>query len=282
MNSADQTSGTWTGDELREQLRGQCSVKAGDVLIVHSSMKSLGRVDGGPAAVVRALQEAVGEEGTLLMPVFTAPQPDGVFHHAATPSRTGLITETLRTAAGTLRSRHPTHSVAAWGRRAAEFVKGHDHTSGLGVGSPFHKAAQAGADVLMIGCTLTSCSLVHVSEAIARTPYLGKVCYGGYDTTLTLVDAAGTRTEVPPRDVPTDSAGFTIVQDELDLRGRLTRCQLGSAACLKFPAAEALAIAVAFLRADPAALLCRNPRCPVCPKAREIVAAAAGGTERKE
>jgi aminoglycoside 3-N-acetyltransferase len=238
-------------------------------------MKSLGRVEGGPAAVVRAFQEAVGEEGTLLMPVFTAPQADGVFHHAATPSRTGLITETFRTSAGTLRSRHPTHSVAAWGRRAAEFVEGHDRTSGLGVGSPFHKAAQAGADVLMIGCVVTSCSLVHVSEAIARTPYLGKVFYGGYDATLTVVDAAGTRTEVPPRDVPTDSAGFTIVQEELDRRGRLARCRLGSAQCLKFHAAEALTIAVTFLRADPAALLCRNPRCPVCPKAREIVAAAA-------
>jgi aminoglycoside 3-N-acetyltransferase len=285
MTGTDQTPRTWTGDELRDQLLAQCGVKRGDVLIVHSSMKSLGPVEGGPAAVVRALQQAVGEDGTLLMPVFTSPQPDGVFHHAATPSRTGLITETFRTTPGTLRSRHPTHSVAAWGRRATEFVEGHDRTSGLGVGSPFHKAAEAGAGVLMIGCTLTSCSLIHVSEAIARTPYLGKVFYGGYDVTLTLVDAAGTRTEFPPRDVPTDSAGFTIVQDELDRRGRLTRCQLGSAACPRFSAAEGLAIAVAFLRADPAALLCRNPRCPVCPKAREIVAAAAaagGGAERKE
>ena len=277
MGATDQSTHTWTSDELLDQLRAQCGVKRGDVLIVHSSMKSLGSVEGGPAAVVRALQQAVGEEGTLLMPVFTSPQPDGIFHHAATPSRTGLITEKFRTTPGTLRSRHPTHSVAAWGRRAAEFVEGHDRTSGLGVGSPFHKAAQAGADVLMIGCTLTSCSLVHVSEAIARTPYLGKVFYSGYDATLTLVDAAGRRSEFPPRDVPTDSAGFTIVQEELDRRGQLTRCSLGSAACLKFPAAEGLAIAVAYLRADPAALLCRNPRCPVCPKAREIVAAAGGG-----
>jgi len=274
MNAAKQGFGTgpWTQGVLREHLAARSGVRPGDILIVHSSMKSIGQVEGGPEAVIRALQAAVAGEGTLLMPVFTAPAPDGVWRQAETPSRTGLLTETFRRTAGVVRSLHPTHSVAAWGRRAGEFAAGHDRTSGLGVGSPFHKAAAAGAGVLMIGCRLPSCSLVHVSEAIVRVPYLGKVFYAGYDRTLTVIDRRGTRSERPPADVPTDSAGFTALEDEMARRGALGRCRLGAAECLKFSAKACLDLAVEMLRQDPAALLCHNPQCPVCPRARQIIA----------
>jgi aminoglycoside N3'-acetyltransferase len=150
------------------------------------------------------------------------------------------------------------------------------------VGSPFHQAADAGARVLMIGCEMTACSLVHVAEAIVRVPYLGKVCHAGYDKTLTLVDEAGLRTPVPPRDVPTDSASFTVVQEALEAGGRLARCRPGSAECLGFRARTCLDAAVELLRADPAALLCRNPRCPVCPKARAIIQREGGADDRRD
>jgi len=71
--------------------------------------------------------------------------------------------------------------------------------------------------------------------------------------------------------VPTDSAGFTVVEEELGRRGALKRCRLGSAECLKFSAQVCLDTAVELLRRDPAALLCRKPQCPVCPAARRIL-----------
>jgi len=268
--TTDASAPAWTEADLTKQLATDCAVRPGDILLVHSSMKSLGRVEGGPQAVVRALMAAVTEAGTILVPTYTSPQPDGVFHHASTPSRTGLITEAFRTMPGVVRSLHPTHSVSAWGRQAREFTDGHDRTSGLGAKSPFHKAALAGGQVLMIGCSMTSCSLVHVSEAIVRTPYFGVVFYPGYERTLTMALADGTRIEVPPKDNPTDSAGFTALQAELDRRRLITHCRLGAAACLKFSGRECLAVAVEMLKADPTALLCHNERCAVCPKAREL------------
>ena len=45
-------------------------VEEGDTLLVHSSYKSLGEVDGGPQTVIRALEAALGAEGTLIMPTF--------------------------------------------------------------------------------------------------------------------------------------------------------------------------------------------------------------------
>jgi len=261
----------WSFEDLCDHLRTSCGVKAGDILIVHSSAKAIGRVPGGPVAAVKALKTVVTEEGTLLLPVFSSPTPDGIFKMKRTPSRVGLITEAFRRSKDVLRSRHPTHSVAAWGKRAEEFIAGHEKTTALGVDSPFHKAAKAGADILMIGCNLTTCSLVHVGEAIARTPYLGKVTYPGYDRTLTLIDYDGSAHEYEPVDNPGDSANFTVVQDELARRGLISHCKVGSAETLKFNAMDCLNVTVELLKKDAGVLLCSNPRCPVCPRAREIV-----------
>jgi aminoglycoside N3'-acetyltransferase len=56
------TRGELTADLLK------LGIAPGDTLFIHSSLKSLGYVEGGAAAVVRALQDAVGPQGTLLIP----------------------------------------------------------------------------------------------------------------------------------------------------------------------------------------------------------------------
>ncbi|OPX23648.1 MAG: hypothetical protein B1H04_03485 [Planctomycetales bacterium 4484_123] len=260
----------WTHEELAEDLRTSCRVKAGDILILHSSQHAIGRVEGGVVTTVRVLKEVITPEGTLLLPVFSSPTKDGVFKIRRTPSRVGLVTEAFRRSADVKRSRHPTHSVAAWGKRRDEFLAGHEWTSALGPGSPFHRAADAGADVLMIGCTMTTLSLIHVAEALARVPYLGKVFYPGYNRPLTLVDEDGSTMEFTPRDSPTDSIAFIKVQEAMEAQGKIHHCKVGDAECLKFNALEVLNLAVQMCRADPAVLLCENPRCPVCPEARRI------------
>jgi aminoglycoside 3-N-acetyltransferase len=260
-----------TRKALARELTDRCGVVRGGVLIVHASLRAIGRVVGGPQAVVEALIDALGSDGTLLMPVFSNPVPGQPFDLRNTPSRTGLITETFRQRPGVVRSLHPTHSVAALGPLAEQLTADHARTSGLGVDSPFHKAAEAGARVLMIGCDLRACSLIHVAEAIARVPYLGRVWYPGYDATLTVIDGRGQRFIAPPIDPPIDSQGFTVVEEELDRRGQLSKVVLGEARCLLFDGSAALDAALHLLGRDPLALLCDNPQCPVCPAARRIV-----------
>lgn len=261
----------WSFEDLCEHLRTSCGIKAGQILIVHSSAKAIGRTADGPVSAVRALKAVVTEEGTLLLPVFSNPTPDGIFKIKRTPSRVGLITEAVRRSRDVRRSRHPTHSVAAWGKRATEFLADHEKSTALGVDSPFHKAAKAGADIIMIGCHLTTCSLVHVGEAIVRTPYLGKVFYPGYDRTLTLIDYDGSEMKFEPVDNPGDSANFTVVQEEMERRSLIEHCKVGSAETLKFRAMDCLNVTVELLRDDPTVLLCSNPRCAVCPAARKLV-----------
>jgi aminoglycoside 3-N-acetyltransferase len=253
--------------DLLRHLREHCQLREGDTLIVHSSLKSIGWVEGGASTVVHALRNAVGKRGTLLMPTFSDPQPSGCFYLGRTPSRTGLISEVFRTSPGVVRSRQPTHSVSVWGR-LTDFSADHETTGPLGIDSPLHKAAQAGAKILMIGCGMTRCSLVHVAEAIVRVPYLGKAVYSGYERDLQLVDIDGASHVYSPRDVPGDSRAFSKVQQRMEQSGLIHHGLLGDARCLVFSGKAALMMAITMLREDPASLLCDNARCQVCPAAR--------------
>ena len=198
-----------TRDQLLADLQ-RLGVSPGDSLIVHGSLRSIGWVEGGPDAVIDALQTALGPQGTVAMPTFCPPRPR--FIVAETPCDTGLIPETFRRRADVLRSRHPTHSVAAWGARAATVVAGHEHATALGVDSPLHRMAELGASVLMIGVDCRRCSLIHVAEALLRVPYLS-VPYPGYDVPITVVQVDGSSTVYRETEVPGDSSNFLVVQE---------------------------------------------------------------------
>ncbi|MFA6176157.1 MAG: AAC(3) family N-acetyltransferase, partial [Phycisphaerae bacterium] len=101
-------------------------IQEGDRIFVHSSFKRIGLSDGGPAAVVAALQKAVGAKGTLGMPVFPfCFSPDVAFDPATSPSKVGAITEVFRQTKGVVRSYSPSHSVAFWGQDAEYLASSH-------------------------------------------------------------------------------------------------------------------------------------------------------------
>lgn len=237
-------------------------------MIVHASLRSVGPVTGGADVLLDALLAALGTEGTLLMPAFSRPTPDGVFDVRATPSRTGALSERFRARAR--RSHHPTHSVCAFGKRV-DWLVGHERCAALGIDSPLHRAADAGARVLMIGCRMTSCSVIHIAEALARVPYLGKVWYPGYDRPLIIIREDGSRLEWSPIDPPTCSDAFGAVESELDRRGLIQRAKIGDAPSLLIRASDIIDVTTQLLCRDMSSLLCSSPACAVCPAARKMI-----------
>jgi len=122
----------FTAADLKHALL-QLGVVPGDVLMVHSAFDRFVGFHGGPVGAIRALQEVVGPGGALMMPTIpfqgTAIEyalGDPVFDAQHTVSRMGLISEVFRRSPGVVRSLHPTHSVAVWGRRADAIIAGHE------------------------------------------------------------------------------------------------------------------------------------------------------------
>lgn len=157
----------FTERQLRDDLAA-LGVTPGCTLIVHSSLRAVGRVEGGAAAVVAALVDAVGREGNLAMPAATpqcaAPPP---FDAATTPTTMGAIAEAFRTWPGTRRSDHPLESVCARGARAAEIVRDHPLAFSEGPGTPFARLHDLDAWILLLGVGFNRCTALHFAESLA-------------------------------------------------------------------------------------------------------------------
>lgn len=167
-------------------------VSKGMVLLVHSSLSSFGWVCGGAVAVVLAIEEALGDEGTLVMPTYSSdlsepsywknpPVPEAwwpvirqsmpAYDPKLTPTReVGVIPECFRNQEGTRRSSHPSNSFAARGRHADAIVLNHSLDFPMGDRSPLARIYDLGGSILLLGATFQCASSLHLAECRAKYP----------------------------------------------------------------------------------------------------------------
>ncbi|MGW0196719.1 aminoglycoside N(3)-acetyltransferase [Nonomuraea sp. NPDC003201] len=164
-------------------------VEPGQVVLLHSSLSSIGRVEGGEHTVVAALRESLGPDGTLTVPTGTSANSDTspvyraavagmspeetaafrsrmpAYDPGSTPSvRMGRIPECVRTAPDARRSAHPQTSFAAVGPQAAHIIGDHARDCLLGERSPLARLYEAGALVLLLGVGYDRCTAFHLAE----------------------------------------------------------------------------------------------------------------------
>lgn len=151
-------------------------ISPGDTVMMHSSYKSLG-VKMDPDDFFDCFMQVLGENGTLLLPALsyeTVSKDQPVFDRQNTPSCVGFLPEYFRTnVPGVLRSLHPTHSVCAKGRLAAELTADHqwDRTP-VGAHSPIAKLPKVGGKILFLGCDPDHNTALHGVEEVADVPYV--------------------------------------------------------------------------------------------------------------
>ena len=166
--------GALTRTQIVDALR-ELGLRAGDIVFVHSSLSSMGRVEGGADAVVDALLDVLGPQGTLAVPTFVfshSHEDDPVFNPANDPSEMGQISEAARTRPGTRRSHHMIHSVGALGPRAEEITAHHGATNFAG-DSPFWKLYEMDARILLLGVPYLRSTFFHVIETLVQVTYRG-------------------------------------------------------------------------------------------------------------
>ncbi len=272
-NAKDNVNLLLNKKDLIKELRS-AGIDEGDTIALHASLKSLGYVEGGAQTVIDAFLTAVGPDGTMMMPTHTycmTPNPDQ-FHIDTSPSKVGLISETLRRQSQSVRSFHPTHSVAAIGYHAAFLTRDALATSPCGVNNPFHRLEKCQGRIMLMGTNHQSNTHLHTCEVLSGVPYL-KVSWSkkrSYE--ISHIYQNGELVErLHLFQVPGCSKGFQKIQPYLDRAGIVQHVRIGAADSQLFYASDLTGVTVPLLRKHPDLLLCHNVQCNICPARRDYL-----------
>lgn len=168
----------YTKEQLKTDLK-QMGLAPTDSIMIHSSCKSIGEVEGRADGILDALMEFFSE-GLLMLPTHTWAQmgtDHSVFDPETEPACVGILPNLFRKRPGVIRSLHPTHSIAAYGRGtvhgicAADFVKGEENcTTPCMPGGCWDRLRTVHAKIILIGVTHARNTFIHAVEEILDVP----------------------------------------------------------------------------------------------------------------
>ena len=237
-----------TFEDIAGALR-QVQVDRGAVVYVHSSLSSMGYVQGGADTVIDAFLDVVGPDGTVCVPtiVYAGQGPRPPFDVARSPSEVGRITETLRLRPEARRSDNPTHSVAAIGRQADEITSGHAGGEGrpspwgelaFGHESPWQRFYDLDAICVLLGVDWEVNTMFHYIQSRFIEPYWSEFA------------------KAPPYPY----FDRTPMGRELEAAGIVRACGLGSATVTAVSSRPMVARSIEALHRDPARFFAHGER----------------------
>lgn len=251
-----------TPDSLLQDL-DRLGVPRGATLMVHSSLSKIGWTVGGAATVVKALRNALGDDGTLVMPAESPGISDPadwddprvkdewhdeirkhlpLFDPATTPTTMGAIAEAFRTFPGTQRSNHPLVSVCANGPNADTIVANHPLEFCEGPGSPFETLFDVDAQTLLLGVGFDRCTSLHYAESL--TPNRRTTTY------RIPIELEGERKWVDTQQMASDNGTlFPLVGKQFTESGAVTVAVVGNAEAILFSTRDLVNFAHAYFEA---------------------------------
>ncbi len=234
---------------------GELGVPEGAVLIVHTAFSRIRPVEGGPSGFIEALRDALGPDGTLVMPSF-ADDDDHVFDARTSPCRAmGVVADTFWREPGVLRTDSP-HAFAAIGPHAAALTRPQPVDVPHGPDSPVGRARDLDARVLLAGVGHDANTTLHLAE------HAGGVRYRLPSTALVLRDGRPVRVEYGEPDHCCQ--GFAKMDTWLEAEGLQRRGPLGRGEARLARSRDIVDVAVARLRVEETVFLHPRGACAEC------------------
>lgn len=239
----------WKRERLVSDLQAM-RVREGDSLIVHASLRAIGRMEEGADTFLDALLEAVGAQGTVLIPAFRLERDrESDFPAPCLLQREGAVS-----------SRHPLLPFAALGANAAFLTAGAPFHYPLGTNSPLARLHQLNGGALLIGVGYAAHAALHLAENWADAPYARR------RRLVRVEEDAWQEMEGSPE----CSAGFGKIEPVLRQARLLREGYVGNAPAQYMRLQQAVSMAREMLCGNPESLLCDAPDCEPCTQARRF------------
>jgi aminoglycoside 3-N-acetyltransferase len=231
-----------TQGEIEAGLR-QLGLGRGDTVIVHSSLASMGRVEGGVETLLHAFLEVLGPEGTLVVPVF---------------GDLGVLTKAVANHPSAARSIHPLADVAAIGNYAGAICRDHWKAElAHGPETPYTRIAELNGWVLLLGVDQDRNTTLHTVEELLRLSYLQTTDEKTFDT------PEGAVTKSWPL-FPGPHRNFIGIDSTLRAGGKMNVGNIGTAVARLIRSRDLIDAVLEEGRRNPAWALCDNPKCADC------------------
>jgi len=158
-------------------------IEKNQVLLVHSSFKSFGGVEGGPQTVIDALLHVLGDQGTLIVPRFNFDfSSNGTsWDIRNTPSHMGIISEFVRTDPRSLSVFHPIYSFSIIGKYAKRLTE-KKYKGSYSSDSIFHQLRVLNAKILQIDLVYKGATMIHHVEEMVGVDYRYHKDFTGFVT----------------------------------------------------------------------------------------------------
>ncbi|MGN0160028.1 MAG: AAC(3) family N-acetyltransferase [Lachnospiraceae bacterium] len=162
----------YTKNDLIRQLQDM-GLTGEETILIHSSMKAIGEVYQGADTVLDVWMDFF-QKGLLLLPTHTwktVNEQNPIFNPKETPSCVGLLTNIFMHREGVVRSLHPTHSIAGFGRDANVYLSGEDDvTTPCAPHGVYDRLRERNGMILLVGVGHERNTFIHSIEEVLNVP----------------------------------------------------------------------------------------------------------------
>jgi aminoglycoside 3-N-acetyltransferase len=241
-------------------------IKRGDTLLMHSSLSSIGFVEGGAEALIDAFLTVLGTEGTFAVSTLSFLFP---FDVNDTPSSVGKISEALRKRPDAKRSLNSVHSIAAVGKHADYLTSGHEKCkTNCGEGTPYTMLRDIGGKIVLLGVDMNRNTTLHSIEDIMDCSYLET-----YEVDAPTYMKSYEGAKIRMHKFPPGHRDFLSFTPLLRRNNALVQGKIGNAVIKVIDVRKMFELGLEALKKDEMFFMCKNKQCQYCSSAR-----AKGGT----